>query len=160
MFDDNWPFNKKFKRGLFFDMFDEFERMDKMINEMFEKSMKDFEKIKPGKNYVYGFSMKIGPDGKPVIEEFGNIKPDKQEVKVSDEREPITDIIDHGDNVSIISELPGVEENEIHVEYKNNKVVLDIPEKFHKEIEVPNGDPKTLKWRFKNGVLEIDVEKK
>ncbi len=161
MFDDDFDFffDRKKRRRFFFDIFDEFERMDRLIDELFEKNMKDLEKIKPGKSYVYGFSIKIGPDGKPIIEEFGNFKPEEQRFEVREEREPVTDFIDHGDSVSIIAELPGVEENEIKVKYSGNFVEISVPGKFYKKVKVPRLDKSSLEWRFKNGVLEINAKK-
>nr|AAZ32126.1 molecular chaperone [uncultured euryarchaeote Alv-FOS5] len=163
MFDDdfdNFFFDRKKRKKFLFDIFDEMERMDKMFEEIFNRSMKDFENIKPGKPYVYGFSVKIGPDGKPIVEEFGNIKPEEEKLEIKDEREPITDIIDHGDEVSVIAELPGVDEKEIDVKCDRGKLKINVPGKFHKEVKMRNGDPKSLSWRFKNGVLEVNIKRK
>lgn len=52
---------------------------------------------------VYGYSMKLGPDGKPRVREFGNLKTltDKDQEgeenfyfgpKITTEREPLTDV--------------------------------------------------------------------
>ncbi len=161
MFDDDFDifFDKKKRRRFFFDIFDEFERMDKLLDELFKQSMKDLEKIKPGKSYVYGFSLKIGPDGKPVIEEFGNFRPEEKKLEVRDEREPLTDVIDHGKEISVIAELPGVEEKEIKVKVNKGKLVIDVPGKYYKEIKLPKVARNSMKWRFKNGVLEINIKK-
>ncbi len=164
MFDDDifddFFFDKRKRRKFFFDVFDEMERMDKLFDEIFKKSLKDLEKMKPGKSYVYGFSMKIGPDGKPIIQEFGNFKPEDEEFKVRDEREPITDIIDHGNEISIIAELPGVEEKDIQVKLGKGNLEILVPGKFYKKIKIKSKvDEKSLQWRFKNGVLEINVRK-
>src|SRR5271156_5551593 len=46
---------------------------------------------------VYGYSMTIGPDGKPVIREFGNVKrgPTKEwKEAISDTREPLVDVVE------------------------------------------------------------------
>ncbi len=161
MFDDDFDifFDKKKRRRFFFDIFDEFERMDKLLDELFKQSMKDLEKIKPGKSYVYGFSIKIGPDGKPIIEEFGNFRPEEKKLEVRDEREPLTDVIDHGKEISVIAELPGVEEKEIKVKVSKGKLVIDVPGKYYKEIKLPKVARNSMKWRFKNGVLEINIKK-
>ena len=161
MLDDdfNFFFDKKKRKHFFFDMFDEFERMDKLIDELFEKNLRDLEKIKPGKHYVYGFSVKIGPDGKPVVEEFGNFRPEEKKLEVRDEREPVTDFIDHGNSISVISELPGVEEKDIHIKYAGDSLEIKVPGKFYKKMKVPKLDKKSIKWRFKNGVIEVNAKK-
>ncbi|MEM4272358.1 MAG: hypothetical protein QXH30_02115, partial [Candidatus Bilamarchaeaceae archaeon] len=67
---------------------------------------------------VYGYSLRIGPDGKPQIMEFGNVSPPKrkkggappslEEEREPGEREPLVDIIQQKDKLTIIAELPGV----------------------------------------------------
>ena len=64
--------------------------------------------------FVYGYSVKIGKDGKPIIREFGNMKQNlddesKKPVYLQEAREPLIDIIEETDQVKIIAELPGVE---------------------------------------------------
>ena len=47
---------------------------DRVFQEM-QKALQDMMKqggFEPGKPYVHGFSFKIGPDGKPIVSEFGN----------------------------------------------------------------------------------------
>ena len=66
------------------DMFREMEKMmDEELKDFTEKVPKEYVKerklpdgstVKELGPFVYGYSMKIGPDGKPEIQEFGNIK--------------------------------------------------------------------------------------
>ena len=55
-------------------MDDDFERISRKMERIFESTFKDFnfEQIQPGKSFVHGFNFGIGPDGKTKIEEFGN----------------------------------------------------------------------------------------
>ncbi len=165
MFDDDWDdfdafFDKKKRKGLFFDVMEEFKRMDEMMDKLFKDSFKSLGSIKPGKPYVYGFSVKVGPNGKPIIQEFGNFKPEEEKLELKDEREPITDIIDHGDSISVIVELPGVDQKEISVKLEKSDLKIRVPGKFSKTIKLNSINPNSLEWRFKNGVLEINIKKK
>ena len=71
----------------FGDIDDMFREMEKMMEEEFknftdkvpkeyvkERKLPDGSTVKELGPFVYGYSMKIGPDGKPEIQEFGNIK--------------------------------------------------------------------------------------
>ena len=71
-----------------------FDQMRREMEKQFEESFKDME-MKGPKNlireyetseggkvreigpFVYGYSMTIGPDGKPGVKEFGNVKSPK-----------------------------------------------------------------------------------
>jgi len=139
----------------FFDIDEEFEeirkRMEKLLDSMMEG---DFTfRSEP---MIYGFSLRVGPDGKPVIQEFGNTGR-----RPSDEptREPLTDIIEEKDKVRIIVELPGVEKEDIHLHATDETLDIEVDtphRKFSKHLELPCGvDPESAKATYKNGVLEI-----
>lgn len=60
---------------------------------------------------MYGYSVTIGPDGKPVIREFGNMKPsiDKEgKIALKEGREPMVDVITSDDEIKVVAEILGV----------------------------------------------------
>jgi len=59
-------FDDRFLNDMFDDrIFDDFRRM---TEEMFRM----MSNAQPGKSYVHGYNIRIGPDGRPRLEEFGN----------------------------------------------------------------------------------------
>jgi HSP20 family protein len=161
--DDDWRFRKKKSRRGYWD--DIFARMVEDINAMF----RDFDKWPefPGRTrpfvvedklndklddktdntdseirgpFVYGFRYRLGPDGKPEFEEFGNVRPSPQGAITSDNREPLVDILQGTDELEILIKLPGVRKEginlkttektmrivAIHGDYKYEKI-LDLP---------------------------------
>ncbi|MEN6610075.1 MAG: hypothetical protein ABFC24_04470, partial [Methanoregulaceae archaeon] len=66
---------------------------------------------------MYGVSVRMGGDGMPQVDTFGR-RPE------SDIREPIVDIFDEPDRLQVIVELPGVEEDEISVELRENTLTI------------------------------------
>ena len=113
---------------------------------------------------VYGFSVKMGLGGKPVIEQFGNIKATEKGAVVAEVREPIVDIFDEGDKLVIIAELPGVEEKDIHLEVEDDILVLSAEanhRKYSKEVLLPSPvDASSMESSYKNGILEIKLRRK
>jgi len=113
---------------------------------------------------VYGFSVKMGLGGKPVIEQFGNIKATEKGAVVAEVREPIIDILDEGEKLVVIAELPGVEEKDIHLEVKDDILSLSSEakdRKYSKEVLLPSPvDADSAESSYKNGVLEIKLRKK
>lgn len=113
---------------------------------------------------VYGVTIKTAVGGEPIVSTFGNIKKTPKGPAVSEEREPIVDIFDEGGEVRIIVEIPGVTEESIKTEIKGDVLTLeakDSDRKYYKEIVLPKEvDPGTLTSKYKNGVLEIRVNKK
>ena len=142
-----------------------FKEIDKLFEEMFKSSFEELggregKRIGP---YVYGFSMTIGPDGVPRIREWGNIKPGVIRPRISETIEPFTDVIDEGDVIKIIADVPGVEKEKIKVEATESFVEIsasDGDRKYYKRVKLPvKVKPETAKAKYKNGVLTITVEK-
>jgi HSP20 family protein len=114
---------------------------------------------------VYGFSVKVGLGGKPVIEQFGNIKrTEKGSVEVAEVQEPIVDVFDEGDHLMVIAELPGVEESDIHLEIKGDILGLKAEgrdRKYSKEVLLPSEvEADSMETQYKTGILEIKLAKR
>ena len=119
-----------------------------------------------GAKAVYGFSIKLGElaGESPQVETFGNIKKDEKGTPVVEEvREPLVDLFDEEDKIIIIAEIPGVEEEKIKIEVKDDILELkaeDSDKKYHKEILLPSKVKKeSVRSTYKNGVLEITLFK-
>ena len=94
----------------FFDT--EIDRIFKSMSSSFFDVNDAFEEVKGNFNsgpLFYGYTMTVGPDGKPSVQEYGNVKPDHPHI--SDAREAIVDtIVDEKEKVvKLIAEMPGVE---------------------------------------------------
>jgi HSP20 family protein len=164
-------------KGPFFGDIDRmFREMEKMMEEEFknftEKIPKDYVKerklpdgstVKEWGPFVYGYSMKIGPDGKPEIREFGNIKKSLKGPQVKEEREPLVDIVETDGEVRVVVELPGVEKSDIklHGTEESLTISVDTPHyKYYKEVTLPiKVKVKDAKSAYKNGVLEVVLPK-
>jgi len=108
---------------------------------------------------MYGFTVKMGLGGTPVVSSFGNIRPTEKGAVVEEVREPMVDVFDEEDRVLIIAELPGVEESDIHIEVKDDILALSVEakdRKYAKEILLPCPvEASKMRSSYKNGVLEI-----
>lgn len=119
-----------------------------------------------GAKAVYGFSVKLGglAGESPQVETFGNIKKDEKGTAVVEEvREPLVDVFDEADKITIVAEIPGVEEKKIKIEVKDDILELeaeDSDKKYHKEILLPSKvKEKSLYSTYRNGVLRITLTK-
>lgn len=180
--DDDFPEWSRRRRSPFFRNWD-FEDIDKMFHDMekmMEEEFKNFTKQVP-KDYVrerklpdgsttrefgpfvYGYSVKIGPDGKPAINQFGNLKPSRRGPQVKEEREPLVDIIETDGDVHVVAELPGVDKKDINLHGTEDTLTIsvDIPQRrYYKEMKLPSKvNVNEAKTGYKNGVLEITFPK-
>lgn len=159
-----------------FDIDDVFREMEKMMEEEFkmftsrvpkdyvkEKKLPDGSTVRELGPFVYGYSVKIGPDGKPEIREFGNVKPSRLGPQVKEEREPLVDIFETNGEIHIVAELPGVDKKDIKLHGTEDTLTIsvDVPQrKYYKEIELPaKVKIKDAKTEYKNGVLEVKLPK-
>jgi len=166
-----------FFKGWFFEDIDKmFSEMEKMMEDELktftsrvpkdyvkERKLPDGTTVREWGPFVYGYSMKIGPDGKPEIREFGNVKPSRLGPRVKEEREPLVDIIETDGEVHVVAELPGVDKNDIKIHGTEDALTIsvDTPQrKYFKEITLPaKVKVKEAKTEYKNGVLEIKLTK-
>jgi HSP20 family protein len=123
----------------------------------------DLGRLKEGMRGVYGFSIKTALGGRPIVETFGNIKKTPEGPVVAEEREPLTDVFDEKDEVVVIAEIPGVQEEGITLDLKGD--ILEISavgknRKYRKEVLLPVQVKKeTLSYTYKNGILEVRIKK-
>ncbi len=126
------------------------------INDIFEEFKGNGSESGP---YYYGYTMTVGPDGKPVIKEYGNVKPGL--LPTSNTREPLVDIIvDEKEKiVKLIAEMPGVEKSDVKIVVENKVVDLSAEhneKKYHVKVPLQHKvDENSAKASYKNGVLQI-----
>jgi len=178
--DERWPVKRR--RGFPFGPWP-FADMDAIMKEMereFSEQFRELEKELP-KNMVrekrlpdgsvrkeigpivYGYSVTVGPDGKPIVREFGNIRkgegtPWKQ---IADKREPLVDVVSSDKDIKVIAELPGVNREDVNVTVNEKSIVISVDtesRKYHKELELPGVvDPQGARSTYNNGVLEVTL---
>jgi len=185
-------FNRFFgsgRRGGLFNMRDIFrgfddmhKEMDRMFNDVSSKAPKDLvreyqtsdgAKVREVGPIVYGYSMTIGPDGKPHVREFGNVKAGKNIVgqhlgakpQISAEREPLSDITTTDNEVKVILEMPGIKKEDIKINAYDEKVEIKTSDnaqrKYHKILDLPKqADLETARSTYNNGILEVTFDKK
>ena len=171
--------------GFFEDMWRGF---DQMRREM-EREFADIEKTVPkdlvreydtpqgGKvrevgPLVYGYSMTVGPDGKPKAKEFGNVKPSRRfgfgtgisRPEISGEMEPLADVTTTDKDIRVVIEMPGLSKDKIKVDAYVDKVEVkseDPQRKYHKTVEIPpETDIESAICSYNNDILEITFNKK
>lgn len=113
-----------------------------------------------GRTGVIGFRIRTGLGGETNVDTFGNVY--GQEGHVSDTREPLTDIYDRGDHVSIIAEMPGVAEDAIAVTFKGMTLTIEASgrndQRYRKHIVLPdNAKTDTVHKHYQNGILELTI---
>jgi HSP20 family protein len=177
------------------DIFREFEDIRSEMERMFEEQFRDIQSTAPKelvREYetaegdkireigplVYGYSVTIGPDGKPKVREFGNVRsasglggsnssgsPGSMRAQLRAEREPLADVVISDKEVKVVAEMPGIDKKDIKVNAYDNSVEIftaDTSErKYRRIIELPGEtDLETAKSTYRNGILEITFNKK
>lgn len=153
----------------------EFEDTFKIIDSKAPKDLvREYEtagggKVKEYGPFVYGYSMTVGPDGKPKVREFGNVKPSSggfgtTQPEISGETEPLVDVTTIDKEIKVVVEMPGVNKNNIKINAYDSILEVkseDPKRKYHKTIEIPpETDIETARSAYNNGILEITFKKK
>jgi HSP20 family protein len=116
---------------------------------------------------VYGFTIKtgIGGDrsGGVKVEPFGNVRKDQRtgQATVQEVMEPPVDVFDEPDHLLVVAELPGVGQEDIHLELNDDILTITAErkqKKYRKEVLLPasfTADAMTQTCR--NGILEVKL---
>ena len=157
-------------RDEFDDLFEEFgfdfDRWNERMMRTWDHLLRDPNARTYGP-YIYGFTYKMGPDGKPRFEEFGNVphmaNPGISQSMGKDVREPITDINVDDRNVYVTYELPGISKEDIELSVSENNITLRVdrgPRKYLKSLDFDYDlKPGKAVAKFTNGILDLTVEK-
>lgn len=179
------PFDDWFKRKRSGSWFPDIDDMMKQVERTMQEAFRNFEQQVP-KNLVrerkmddgsvvremgpivYGYSVKIGPDGKPVVRKFGNVDSFPGMLggglSVREEREPLVDVIKGEESIRVVAEVPGVSKEDLRVSANENTVTIESisgETRYLKKVDLPAPvDPNTAKSTYKNGIVEISLKLK
>jgi HSP20 family protein len=168
MFDSFFPWQHgRTPFGLFDDFDDQFRRIRQNMNTLFDQYQRgELPPPEKGGPRIYGYSFRVGSDGKPHFEEFGNTKQlphSKQENQLPNSREPLVDTHESDTNLIYDIEIPGVVKSEIDLETTNDMLIINVnnPERsYYKEIPLPTEvDSDSADAEFNNGILSINLKK-
>jgi HSP20 family protein len=149
---------------------DEFDNLFRKMSRPFMNMDDIFEEFKDSDNlqtygpYYYGYTMTIGPDGKPVIKEYGNVKPAL--LPTSEVREPFVDVLvdDKEKVLKLVAEMPGVEKKDIKIVVEGRTVNLDAEhgeKKYSAKVPIRQKvDEDSVKATYANGILEVKFKLK
>jgi HSP20 family protein len=163
----------------FDDMQKEMERMSNIFNNISSNAPKELikeyetkegDKVREIGPIVYGYSMTVGPDGRPHVREFGNVKSLGRkggiQQQISAEREPLSDVNSTDNEVKVVLEMPGIKKEDIKINAYNGAVEviadsINSQRKYQKTIDLPDdADIETARSTYNNGILEIIFDKK
>jgi HSP20 family protein len=181
------------RSDVFRDFEDRYSGMDAMLNVFNdistnapEELVREYEtqegvKVREVGPIVYGYSMTIGPDGKPQVMEFGNVRSlgeigrnvkkigqnTGKSSQISAEREPLVDVNTTDTEIKVVVEMPGIRKEDIKINTNDSQLEIatskDAQRKYHKNIELPEqAEIETARSVYNNGVLEVtfNVKKK
>lgn len=161
MWKDPWGF-----RDRFFEQIDkEFSDAENMLNRMFKTVTETGTDNSYAQPYFYGYQITVGPEGKPHIREFGNVRPSQKGlIEQSAIRQPLVDTsINEKENTLVITaEMPGITKEDVKVTMEEGLVTIHAEKgnkKYHTELPVDNElDADSTKASYINGVLELKIQ--
>ncbi|MFW6117675.1 MAG: Hsp20/alpha crystallin family protein [Thermoproteota archaeon] len=158
---------KKRKKDPWFDIFREFDKIDKMMDEMMRQAFQPFETTKKGdsdETHTYGFSFSMGPEGKLDISKLNKLKKDRLPSLGEGDRDPLVDVLEEGDDVVVVAGLPGVKKEDIDLQASKRTLTIHVhgPDRvYRRKLSLPAEiNPEKAETSYKNGVLQVRIEKK
>jgi HSP20 family protein len=161
---------KKDEENNIFSVFNGLDKIINIVSDMVENDKKevnvsgdivpDHEKKIVGK---YGFNIKLGPESissPNQIKTFNDMFDKKFDAPKT--VEPVTDIFEEEEMVTIVLELPGVEKEDIGINLNGKSITITAAKNgtsYLKKIVLKfDPDPGTLKENFNNSIYSISVK--
>ena len=162
--DNPWWKRRKKKSPWFDDIYEELEKLGYMIDETIQKAAENSSEKKQFKrNRIQGFSIKIGPDGKPRIYELNGRQPWQNEDEVDADPEPLVDFIEDGEALVVLAALPGVAKEDIDLRVTETCLTVSVDTDefdWYNEFKLPTKvNPNSASASYKNGVLEVKMKR-
>lgn len=111
---------------------------------------------------IYGFTVKVGlGDNRPQVEPFGNLHkdPESGHTVVREVREPVVDIFEEEDHVSVVAEMPGISVEDVKITVDDDLLTISAErgdKKYRKEVLLPASFAlEKTQVTCNNGVVEI-----
>ena len=117
--------------------------------------------------YYYGYTMTVGPDGRPVVREYGNVRPglagggaaSGAAPAVRDGLQAETILDDKERVLKLVAEMPGVEKEDVKIVVDGDAVSIDADsgrKSYHAKVPLDQKvDKGTAKATYRNGILEL-----
>lgn len=138
---------------------DEFDVMREHMDRLMESALKGTG----ADPLVYGFSMRAGADGRPVVQEFGNVPRNGNVPLDTGCREPLTDIVEEKHQIKVIMELPGLDRESIDLRSEGKELNISVDterKRFCKRLELPcQVQTDSASAEYRNGVLTVVMDK-
>lgn len=145
------------------------EEIEKQMDTLM-KDMMSSQNVQPGKPNFFSVSIKVDKNGNKTIRTMDGSQTNMQKSgvipnKAANVNEPLADIHDLGDKIAIIADMQGMAEKDVRIGVENDSLIAinanDGTRTFSKNVELPADiDKKSLRTNFKNGILEITLNKK
>ena len=122
--------------------------------------------------YYYGYTMTVGPDGRPIVREYGNVRPELAGAAtgaatgaacgrpIRDQALEAETIVDDKEGVlKLVAEMPGVEREDVKIVVDGKTVSIDADrgkKSYHARVPLDQKvDKDTAKATYRNGILEL-----
>jgi len=128
---------------------DMFREMDELFTHFYTRMTRDFA---AGEPQVFGYHMIIQQDGEtPAM-------PISPRDHLRANSEPVVEIHRIGDEVKVVTELPGTTMDAIDLDFQGSTLTINADGgsvQFHTHADLPPVDSGSMQTSFKNGVLEV-----
>ena len=148
-----------------------------------ERRLPDGSTVKEFGPAVYGYSISRGPDGKPMIREFGNIRPPIRPLEpqkpplrprvpfslstpqdeAEENQELLVDTLEGNETVEVVAELPRVDRSDIQMKCDGGSLTINVDrgkQRYSRRVELPaEVDSNNIEASYKNGVLRVVLKR-
>jgi HSP20 family protein len=137
------------------------DELNAVISKLIKELSSNQNLFNASKPFSYGLNIRVDSNGITVTNALHGGTPQQQPQKAK-ELEPLIDMIDRGEELVLLAEMPGAEPDSISVSSDSSTIAISASGRhnFSKIIQLDSHvDPRKAKARYNNGVLELILKK-
>jgi HSP20 family molecular chaperone IbpA len=131
------------------DPMDMVTEMDELFDRLFSRLHREFAHgFSPDWEYRTSFDDEADPGGTTITAGPG----------LPSTPEPLTEVHTIGNEVKVVTELPGITDDEVRIRVRDNSLVIDAGDgdhHYHTTTALPAIDAASMQRTLKNGILEV-----
>lgn len=140
--------------------------LDEALRRVVSEVLSGMTPLEPGAPIAYSINIRVDENGVPSISQLKGDKSPVKQVPLQEERKPMTEIIEHGRMVTVITEVHGADAKSLRVKASPTKLEICAKPRGRtaaanlNTIALPKEiNPASAKARLNNGILEVTLEK-
>lgn len=140
-----------------------FKQMNQAMQNMHEEMQRMMQDMQDNGADIKGYTVTKLPGQEPRVMSFGDTGDAFHDHPASPTESTHVDVMDEGDEIHVVADMPGVEKNQIELTVNGSRLHIQADSEdrsYDERVDLgASVDPETAEATYNNGVVQVTLEK-